>query len=118
MKTTNLTYVGKVLKDGHLSLDEKLKQLLLLKEGDDLEITLKKLDDESDIVSDAKLSEQAKQYVDYLVGSGVTGKVLKKVIEEIKALDDKYQTMPRSEIIKEAYAIADRRARGWRQNIT
>jgi len=107
--------VGKVLGDGHLSVDENIKQNLRLKEGDELEITLKKLDDEFNMVSDVELSEQATQYIDYLLGSGIGGKALKKIIKEIQAIDNKYQTMPRNEIIKEAYAIAERRAKAWSQ---
>lgn len=115
MKTNNLTYIGRILNDGHLSVDDNVKKNLSLKEGDELEITLKKLDDELNMVSDVKLSEQANQYIDYLVGSGITGKALKKVIEEIGEIDEKYQKMPRSEIIKEAFSIAERRAKAWSQ---
>jgi len=115
MKTNDTTYIGRVLNDGHLSIDKKIVQNLHLKEGDELEITLKKLDDQINMVSDIKLSEQANQYIEYLVGSGIKGEALKKVIKEIRAIDDKYQTMPRSEIIKEALAIAERRAKAWCQ---
>lgn len=115
MKTDNLTYIGKILNDGHLSIDENIKTNLGLKEGDKLEITLKKLDNESDIASEATLSAQAKEYIDYLVGSGIKGKALKKVIKEIRAIDNKYQTMSRSEFIKEALTIAESRAKAWSQ---
>lgn len=39
----------------------------------------------------------------------------KKIIKEIREIDDKYQTMPRSELIKEAFAIAGRRGKAWSQ---
>ena len=115
MKTNDITYIGKLLNDGHLSLDENVKQNLHLKEGDKIEISLKKLEDENNIVSDEKFSPEAIEYIDYLVGSGIKGKALKRVIKEIRKIDDKYQSMPRSEIIKEAYAIAERRAKAWSQ---
>ncbi|HEX9972745.1 MAG TPA: hypothetical protein VGD14_11800 [bacterium] len=115
MKTNDITYIGKVLNNGHLSLDESVKQNLHLKEGDKIEISLKKLEDENSIVSDEKFSPEAIEYIDYLVGSGIKGKALKRVIKEIRKIDDKYQSMPRSEIIKEAYAVAEKRAQAWYQ---
>jgi hypothetical protein len=115
LKTNDITYIGKVLNDGHLSLDENVKKNLHLKEGDKIEISLKKLEDEYNIVSDEKFSPEAIEYINYLVGSGIKGKALKKIIKEIREIDDKYQTMPRSELIKEAFAIAEKRANAWSQ---
>lgn len=113
MKTNDITYIGKVLNDGHLSLDEKVKQSLHLKEGDKLEVTLKKLKFEQNIVSDEKFSPEAKDYINNLVGSGIKGQSLKKIIKEIRDIDSKYLTMAKSDIIKAAYAIAEKRARAW-----
>ena len=115
MKTNNLTYIGKVLDDGNLSLDEKVKQNLHLKEGDELEVTLKKLEYEQNIVSDEKFSSEAKDYIHYLIGRGIKGHALKKIIKEIRDIDDRYQTMPRSKFIKEAFSVAEKRARAWYQ---
>lgn len=115
MKTNNLVYIGRVLKDGHLSLDEDVKQNLQLKEGDELEISIKKSEVEAGIVSDEKISPAATDYVNYLIDSGVTGETLKRIIQEIQKIDMKFQTMPRSELIKEAFAIAEKRAKAWYQ---
>lgn len=115
MKTKDFTYLGKVLHDGHLSLDEDIKRSLMLEEGDELLITIKKPEDVSNIVSDIKLSNQAQDYIDYLIGSGLKAKYLKRIIKAISAIDDKYLKMPRSEFIKEAYAIAAKRASTWSQ---
>lgn len=84
MQRNNLTYVGKVLRDGHLSLDENVKQNLRLKEGDKIEISLKKLEDENNIVSDEKFSPEAIEYINYLVGSGIKGKALKKSLKKLE----------------------------------
>jgi len=101
------------MNDGHLSLDENIKQNLRLKEGDKLEITLKKFEVVKDIISDEKFSAEATDYVNYLIGSGIKGESLKKVIQEIRNIDKKFQTMSRSEIIKEAFVIARKRANAW-----
>lgn len=113
MKTNDTTYIGRVLDDGHLSLDKKVAQNLHLKEGDELEVTLRKLEDEKNIVSDQKFSEEAADYVNYLIGSGIKGENLKNVIKEIRNIDEKFQTMSRNEIIKEAFGIAEQRAKAW-----
>jgi len=60
-------------------------------------------------------SPEAKDYIQYLVGRGIKGQALKKIIKEIRDIDSRYQTMPKSDIIKSAYAIAEKRSRAWYQ---
>ena len=62
-----------------------------------------------------KLSTEATDYVNYLIGSGIKAESLKKVIQEIRNIDKKFQTRSRSEIIKEAFSIAEQRAKAWYQ---
>lgn len=112
MVTKSLKHTSQLLKNGHLSLDQYTRKNFDLKEGDEIQVTLTKLK-EKDSGAKVHVSLEAKHYLDYLNSSGLPGKVLKQVLQEIKRTDLKYDSKPGNELIREAYAIAEKRARAW-----
>lgn len=106
-------YIGEVLNDGHLSIDQEVKDELHLEEGDKIEVSLKKLDKQELKVSRDPLSKDAQSYISYLVNQGLKGKALKELIPRIREIDQRHQDMTKNEILKEAFTVAEKRTEAW-----
>ncbi len=75
---SSVTYVGKVLSDGHLSLPKKARKELKLEAGQEVEVVVRTRDDTQ------RLSDEAYAPLRKLIGLAKTGKT------DAAAQHDKY----------------------------